>query len=166
MKKSEEMLLKRLTTLYQQRRERDDPPADGEMLRGIEAYLRREGVAERLEAGEKSPALFAYLLENELRVFRDMSAKILYNYFYRLEEKAALADLSQEIFYQARSGDRLSEEELNRLSGRLLAAATPLLDDPACCDFAQGELSEAQLDLGWLRGDRTCMSLRMGRLQP
>jgi len=160
------MLFWKLIALYQERRGPDDPRPDVEMERGIQAYLRREHVAQRLEAGNKSPALFAYLLENELRVFRDMSAKVLYNYFYRLEEKSALADLSQEIFHRARSGEQPSSEELEGLSRQLMAAAAPLLGDPCCCDFAQGELSEAQLDLGWMRQERTSMSIRMGRLQP
>ena len=98
-----------------------------------------------------------------MRFFVDMDARMMYNYFYKLEEKTALSDLSRQIFCLAREGRAIPPEQAGELKQRLYAAAAGLLDDPECSEFAQREVSESLLDLAWAGGDRSAASIRLGR---
>ncbi len=163
MRMLEEKITSGVLRLYEEKRRPGDPAADGEMRRGILAWIRREDVERRLYAAREKSGLFSYLLKNEMRFFVDMNGQMMYNYFYKLEEKAALSDLSRQIFRLAREGGTLSAEQAREWEQRLYEAAAGLLDDPACSDFAQREVSESLLDLAWARGERGAASIRLGR---
>ena len=77
--------------------------------------------------------------------------------------RAALSDLSRQIFCLAREGRAIPPEQAGELKQRLYAAAAGLLDDPECSEFAQREVSESLLDLAWAGGDRSAASIRLGR---
>ncbi len=159
----EEKIFFRVLRLYEEKRQPGDPAADSEMRHGVCAWIRREGVGRRLLSASEKQALFTYLLENEMRFFVDMDARMMYNYFYKLEEKTALSDLSRQIFCLAREGRAIPPEQAGELKQRLYAAAAGLLDDPECSEFAQREVSESLLDLAWAGGDRSAASIRLGR---
>lgn len=160
----EEKVFFRIISLYNEKRQPSDPVPDKEMGRGIRAWIKTERIGERFAAASEKPALFSYLLENEMLIFRDMSGKIMYNYFYKLEEKTALSDISRQIFHLAQEGGPLEPEALRGWEQRLYGAAAGLLDDPACSEFAAGEVSESLLDLRRLGGDGDAVSIRMGSL--
>ena len=162
----EEKVFFRTISLYNEKRQPSDPAPDKEMGRGIRAWIQKERIGEHFAAASEKPALFSYLFENEMLIFRDMSGKIMYNYFYKLEEKMALSDISRQIFYLAQQGGTLGAEQAREWEQRLYGAAAGLLGDPECSEFAEWEVSESLLDLSWLKGDREAVSVRMGRLRP